>query len=273
MILKPNAKINIGLNILFKRSDGFHELETLMYPVPLTDIITINKGTSNKDKILFSSTGIPIDGESANNLIVKAYNLLNSEFNLPHLNIHLHKSIPFGAGLGGGSADCAYTIKGINDFCKLGLSSIEMETFAAKLGSDCPFFIKNKPAIAKGRGEILYSSTINLDEFYIALIIPPVPISTKKAYALVKPFTPNIVLKDLLKEPISNWKNLIVNNFEDSVFLQYPEIGRIKNKLYEIGAEYASLSGSGSAVFGIFKNIPFLKNIFPKNYFTWISCV
>lgn len=271
MILYPNAKINIGLNILSKRQDGFHELETLMYPISLTDILTINRAPKKNKKVNFSTTGISIDGDINDNLIVKAYNLLDKKFNLPSLDIHLHKSIPFGAGLGGGSADCAFAIKGINDLCELNLSIGEMELLAAELGSDCPFFINNKPAVAKGRGEIIEQFNIDLDSYSFVVIIPPIPISTKAAYKLVKPQKPNRKFENSLQLDINLWKDNIFNNFEDSVFYQYPEIKEIKEVLYKIGADYAALSGSGSAVFGVFKNQPKLDREFPNDYFVWAS--
>jgi len=267
MILFPSAKINIGLNILSKREDGFHNIETLMYPVNITDILTINKSDESKQKIIFTSTGLTIDSKPEDNLIVKAYNLLDKYYNLPSLKIHLHKSIPFGAGLGGGSSDCAFTIKGINEFCNLQLSNKRMEELAAMLGSDTAFFIKNKPAIGKGRGEKLYLFDINLTNYQIVIIIPPVPVSTKQAYNLIKPKLPEFNLSESLKKDLSLWKKLIFNDFEESVFSQYPEIESVKKTLYKSGAVYASLSGSGSSVFGIFKTKPNLKDIFPKDYF------
>jgi len=271
MILFPNAKVNIGLNILYKREDGFHELETLMYPIPLTDILTINKSANKINKINFTTTGLHIDGLPEDNLIYKAYKILDSKFNLPALDIHLHKSIPFGAGLGGGSADCAFAISGINKLCQLNLPTNTMETIAAELGSDCPFFIQNQPAIAKGRGELLESFKLDLTKFTFVVIIPPIPINTKNAYRFVKPFVPDESLKMSLLSNLENWKNVVYNNFEDSVFPQYPEIQGIKKTLYENGAFYAALSGSGSAVFGIFQNKIMLKNLFPSTYFLWQS--
>ncbi|MDA3892864.1 MAG: 4-(cytidine 5'-diphospho)-2-C-methyl-D-erythritol kinase [Salinivirgaceae bacterium] len=269
MILYPNAKINIGLDILFKRDDGFHELETIMYPTGWTDVLTIKNGTGTNNTINFTSTGIIIDGKPENNLIVKAYQLINPKYELPSLDIHLHKSIPFGAGLGGGSADCAFTISGINSFCKLNLSVAEMEDLASELGSDCPFFIQNKPAIAMGRGELLESVNLDLSNYHIAIVIPPIPISTKEAYSLVKPSKPQKLLNELVRFDISDWKGQIKNDFEDSVFPLYPEIEKIKEKLYELDALYSALSGSGSAVFGIFSKKPDLSQIFPSNYFIW----
>lgn len=271
MILYPNAKINIGLNIRFKRDDGFHELETLMYPVNLTDVLSINISRNTKNKINFTSEGISIDGKADDNLIVKAYKLLDSIYKLPSLNIHLKKVIPFGAGLGGGSADCAFTIAGINKLCNLKLSIKQMEKLSANLGSDCPFFIQNRPAIAKGRGEQLELFDINLSSYKIVIVLPNILISTKIAYSLVVPHKPKQNLDDLLILSIKNWRDLIKNDFEDSVFSQYSEIRDIKNSLYVKGAEYAALSGSGSAVFGIFKSRIDLKGAFPENYFIWQS--
>ena len=270
MILYPNAKVNIGLNVLFKRSDGFHELETLMHPVGLTDILTINKSGNKQKKINFATTGIHIDGNHNDNIIYKACELIGSNYNLPSLDIHLHKTIPFGAGLGGGSADGAFTIKGINELCNLNMSINNMEKLAAELGSDCPFFIKNRPAITKGRGEIIKPYDIDLKQYRFVIVVPPMPINTKKAYSLITPNTPKLNLFELLKFDITKWRSTVVNDFEDSVFPQYPEIKNIKEELYKQGAVYASLSGSGSAVFGVFKDAPNLKQVFPKNYFIWI---
>lgn len=271
MILYPNAKINIGLNILYKREDGFHELETLMYPIQLTDILTINKSTNQNQKLKFTATGIQIDGDKEDNLICKAYNLLDSIYKLPALDIHLHKSIPFGAGLGGGSADCAFAISGINSLCQLNLPMQTMEEIAGELGSDCPFFIQNKPAIAKGRGELLEPFNVDLRPYNFVVVIPSIPINTKEAYRFVKPSLPAYNLRDSLLKGIDTWKNTIQNNFEDSVFPQYPEIQKIKETLYEKGALYASLSGSGSAVFGIFKDVPNFETVFSKDYFISID--
>lgn len=267
MILYPNAKINIGLDILKKRNDGFHELETIMYPVGLNDILTINH--TNKNELKFTATGIAIDGNPEDNLILKAYHLISNSHNIPPLEIHLHKSIPFGAGLGGGSADCAFTITGINQLCNLGMSTSEMEGIAAELGSDCPFFINNTPALAKGRGEKLSPITLNLNKYYFAIIIPPIPISTKLAYSKVKPAIPDVKLENKITSDIKDWRNMIKNDFEASVFPEFPEIEKIKETLYKHGADYASLSGSGSAVFGIFNENPKIKHFFPDNYFIW----
>ncbi len=273
MLLFPNAKINIGLSVLSKRPDGFHAIETFMYPIPLCDIITINssKNNDNKGKVTFSCTGFKIDGEPKENLILKAYNLLNLDFNLPPTEIHLHKSIPFGAGLGGGSADCAFTLSALNQLYQLKLSDSKLETYASRLGSDCPFFIKNKPAMAKGRGELIEPKPFSLSSYYLAIVIPPIPISTKEAYDKVVPGEPEYRIEDFLNHSLEKWKNCIVNDFETSVFAHQPEIKKIKELLYVSGAIYASLSGSGSASFGIYRNVPVLRNLFPKDYFIWYS--
>ena len=271
MILYPNAKVNIGLNIKFKRDDGFHELETLMYPVNLTDKLTMEISKNRNNTISFTSDGISIDGNPEDNLIVKAYKLLDSIYNLPSMDVHLQKLIPFGAGLGGGSADCSFAIKGISELCNLKLSIEQMEKLSTELGSDCPFFIENEPAIAKGRGEQLESFDINLDNYHFVIVIPPLLISTKKAYSLVKPKMPSRNLSELLELDIESWRNLVKNDFENSVFSQYPEIRDIKDSLYKKGAKYAALSGSGSAVFGIFQSRADLTKAFPENYFIWQS--
>lgn len=271
MILYPNAKINIGLNIIKKRTDGFHELETVMYPIDLADVLTINFSNGSKKGATFSATGIKIDGDPNDNLIVKAYNIINSKCNLPALNIHLHKSIPFGAGLGGGSSDCAFTIKGINNLCKLNMTIKEMEQIAAELGSDCPYFIRNQPALAKGRGEILSTLKIDLNKYHFAVIIPPIPISTKLAYSKVTPQIPENSLSKTISSDIEKWKYLIKNDFETSVFPEFPEIQKIKDELYSQGAIYAALSGSGSAVFGIFTERIDASSIFSEEYFVWIK--
>lgn len=275
MIGYPNAKINIGLNIINKRNDGFHNLETLMVPIPLTDLITINpiKNDQSSNKVVFSSTGLTIDGSPNDNLILKAFRLLNVKYQLPATAIHLHKSIPFGAGLGGGSADAAFTLVMLNQLYQLNLTNTELEILAAELGSDCAFFIENKPAIATGRGEVLNAIDFNLKGYHLAIVIPPTPISTKEAYSKVTPAKPKYTIAENWNSPIENWSNLFKNDFEPSVYSQKPEIKKIKDLLYDAGANYASLSGSGSASYGIFKNLPKLQHTFPKNYFVRIYSI
>jgi 4-diphosphocytidyl-2-C-methyl-D-erythritol kinase len=251
MICFPNAKINLGLHILSKRSDGYHNIETVFYPVDLCDALEIVPAESGKTT--FSQTGIPIEGKPENNLIMKAYFLLKKDFDLPEIDIYLRKQIPAGAGLGGGSSDAAFMIKLLNDFAGLNLSVEQMETYAGRIGADCPFFIQNKPVFAEGTGTVLSPVTISLQDYRIAIKKPSVSVSTQEAYARVTPKQPVIPLKDIIRLPVTEWKNRLVNDFESGVFALHPEIEEIKQRMYAKGALYASMSGSGSAVFGIFE--------------------
>ena len=246
----PNAKINIGLNITEKRTDGYHNLETIFYPIDLCDSLEFVQN----DETQFNCTGLKIEGEPENNLILKAYKLLKEEFDLPNIDIHLHKAIPMGAGLGGGSADAAFMLKMLNDEFCLGLSSQELEQKAAKLGADCAFFIKNKPTLAKGIGNIFEPTTINLSGYHIVLIKPEVHVSTAEAYGGCKPQRWTTPLEVAIKRPISEWKNCIFNDFEKTVFVAHPELAEIKDMLYSKGAVYAAMSGSGSTIYGLFEN-------------------
>lgn len=253
MICFPNAKINLGLHITSKRKDGFHEIETCMYPIPLFDALEI---IIDPKKFSWNSSGLPIPGDSKDNLIVKAYQLLKKDFpNLPQINVHLHKNIPMGAGLGGGSADAAFALNLMNNLFDLILDDFFLEEYAAALGSDCPFFIENTPKIATGRGEILEEISIDLKGTYLVLINPGIHIGTKEAYAGVTPTLPETPLIEILKDR-SKWKDQLKNDFESSVFDSHKEIKAIKERLYESGSFYASMSGSGSSVFGLFENKP-----------------
>ena len=253
MICFPNAKINLGLNICSKREDGYHNLETVFYPIELKDALEIvpAKGSIGS----FTQSGIPVDGSPDNNLVIKTYNLLKSKFQIPEIDIYLRKNIPFGAGLGGGSADAAFMIKLVNDYTELNLSSKQMEEFAAQLGADCPFFIENKPVFAEGIGNIFSPIKISLDGYHIIINKPDIHVSTQDAYSLVRPQKPQISIKEILSDPVETWKDRLLNDFEVSVFEKYPEIENVKKKMYDEGAVYASMSGSGSAVFGIFKDV------------------
>jgi len=265
----PNAKINLGLNIVEKRSDGFHNIETIFYPIPLTDGLEI--ADSNKETIYnFSSSGIPIKIDDKDNIVCKAFDLLYRKYNIPSTNIHLHKNIPFGAGLGGGSSDAAFMIKMLNEKYKLELSFDEMKNLAGQLGSDCPFFIANKPVFAEGKGDVFSEILIDLSGYHILLVKPNIHISTPESYSNVTPSQPNKSLKELITEPIKNWKNLIFNDFENSIFPNHPKLENIKNDLYNMGAVYASMSGSGSSLFGIFKDEPMCPEIWSE-YFCWKS--
>lgn len=250
MILFPNAKINIGLNITGKRSDGYHDIVTLFYPVPWRDILEIVPAKSTKTTL--TVTGRHVDCPPEKNLVIKAYNALNDIIPLPPVDIHLHKIIPDGAGLGGGSADASFTLKGLNRMFELGLSDDTLAGTAAKLGADCAFFIYNRPRIARGIGNIFSDIDIDLSMYTIAIVKPSDGVSTAQAYSGVHPSMPAIPLEDTLKDDISKWKDTIYNDFEKSVFPLRPEIEAAKKTLYDMGAVYASMTGSGASVYGIF---------------------
>lgn len=253
MILFPNAKINLGLYVLNKRPDGFHNLETCFYPVPWFDILEIIPA----EKTVFTSSGNTIPGNSEDNLCLKAYNALARDFYLPNVHLHLHKKIPIGAGLGGGSSDAAFVCKLLNKRFELGLTDQQLENYVRPLGSDCAFFIQNTPILAHEKGDIFTDpGIISLKDWWIFLIHPPIHVATKDAYQGVIPEENRKPLAEILRTPVENWKNELVNDFEISVFKKYPEIEKIKSLFYENGAIYASMSGSGSSVFGLFKNKP-----------------
>ncbi|MCW3805468.1 4-(cytidine 5'-diphospho)-2-C-methyl-D-erythritol kinase [Plebeiibacterium marinum] len=266
MICFPNAKINIGLNITEKRPDGYHNLETLFYPTKLYDVLEIIENKHSSDPYQWSSSGILIDGKAEDNLCIKALNLLKQDFNIPPLKIHLHKVIPFGAGLGGGSADAAFTLTALNEMFNLKIPTKELIKYASKIGADCAFFILNTPCIATGIGDILTPTALNLKGKYLVLVKPDIHISTPEAYSGISPKIPETNLLKNLQAPVNQWKNTIVNDFENSVFPNHPEIQSIKDKFYGSGAEYAAMTGSGAAVFGIFDNKPEIN--FPE-YFSW----
>lgn len=249
MILFPNAKINIGLNILSRREDGYHNLETIFYPLAIRDALEVVEA----DQMKFTSSGLEIPGDAMDNLCLKAYYLLSKDYKLPPIHIHLHKNIPIGAGLGGGSADASFFIRLINQKFELGMDALQMEGYASKLGSDCAFFIQNKPAIAVGKGDQLQTINLDLSSYFIMLVMPQVQVSTSDAYRGVRPTTMASSLADLIKMPVEAWRVAIKNDFEPSVFLQYPIISEVKSKLYSAGALCACMSGSGSSVFGIFE--------------------
>ncbi|MDR2776056.1 MAG: 4-(cytidine 5'-diphospho)-2-C-methyl-D-erythritol kinase [Tannerella sp.] len=262
MICFPNAKINLGLHITGKRSDGFHNIETIFYPVPLTDALEAVKANETS----FKQTGLKIHSTAEDNLVMKAYAFLSKKYHVPPLEIHLKKAIPSGAGLGGGSADAAFSLKLINDLCNLSIPDRELEKMAASIGADCPFFIRNIPVIATGKGNIFKPVDISLESCLIYIVKPPVAVSTKEAYAMITPQKPAFSLDRLASLPVSEWKNALVNDFEHRIIEKYPIIGEIKDTLYALGAEYASMSGSGSAVFGLFKTT--VSPNFP-NCFIW----
>ena len=254
MIVFPNIKINLGLNIIEKRPDGYHALESLFLPVPWCD--ALEAVLTDKQEITFSSSGIPIPGNTDGNLVVKAWKLLKKDFSIPGMAVHLHKVIPMGAGLGGGSSDGAFMLKMINTLCNLQLNDDQLEQYAAKLGSDCPFFIRNAPAMVSGRGEILSPVSFSLKGYHIALVMPPVSVGTAEAYSWITPRNPAVHISEILKEPVNIWRNRLMNDFEAPVCERHPVIAEVRDKMYELGAEYAAMSGSGAAVFGLFRTAP-----------------
>ncbi len=268
MICFPNAKINIGLHVTEKRPDGYHNLETLFYPTKLYDVIEILENKAGNEPYSWSSSGITIDGDAESNLCIKALLLLKQDFEIPPVKIHLHKVIPFGAGLGGGSADAAFTLTTLNEMFGLNISKDKLIDYASKLGADCAFFILNSPCIATGIGDILKPISLDLKDKYLMLVKPDIHISTPEAYSGIKPSFPDKSLEVKLSQPIDKWKDAVVNDFETSVFPNHPTIKGIKEKLYTSGATYAAMTGSGAAVFGIFNDKPDI--LFPE-YFNWIE--
>lgn len=271
MVVFPNGKINIGLQVVEKRTDGYHNIQTIFYPIKTRDIVEIV--TSNSDEeITYSQSGLQIDGSKDNNLCVKAYHLLKRDFNnLPHIQMHLHKDIPMGAGLGGGSADGAFTLKLLNDKYQLNLSETQLINYSLELGSDCPFFILNKPSYAEGRGEKLNPINLDLTDYKILIINPGIHVNTGWAFSQLIPHLPDFALIEAVSKPVSEWKKSITNDFEPSVFKLYPAIADLKSHLYEHGALYASMSGSGSSVFGIFNKNFNTEIKIPETYFyKWV---
>jgi 4-diphosphocytidyl-2-C-methyl-D-erythritol kinase len=264
MITFPNCKINLGLNITRKREDGYHNLETIFYPVALKDSLEVIKSPGFK----FQSSGLQINGEEENNLCIKAYNLLKKDFPaLPPVYIHLHKAIPMGAGLGGGSADAAFTLSMLNKKFKLNLSEDQLLEYALILGSDCPFFIINNPCFAKGRGEILEPISLDLSACKLILVNPGIHVSTKEVFTQLIPTEPIKNIREIIQQPIETWKEKLRNDFEQAVFDLHPEVKTIKEELYKKGAAYASMTGTGSTVYGLFEKDKIVELSFPPHYF------
>lgn len=261
MVLFPNAKINLGLHVLHKREDGFHEIESVMVPIPLYDILEILPA----EKFEFVQSGIVVDSPIESNLCVKAFRLMEGNYGISPVYIHLRKQIPMGAGLGGGSADAAFVIKGLNELFELNLSFEVMEELASQLGSDCPFFIQNLPQIAKGRGEVLAPFDLDLSKYYLKIVNPGLHVGTKEAYAGIQFQKHQKSVSEILQQGISTWKDDLINDFEQSVFKIHPELQKIKTQLYEEGAIYAAMSGSGSTIFGIYETEP-RKTFYEANY-------
>lgn len=273
MITFPIAKINLGLNVVERRPDGYHNLETVFYPVQIEDALELSimnpKFPSAFDCDL-KVTNINIGGDEQCNLVVRAYQLLKQDFQqMPRIHAHLYKNIPTQAGMGGGSSDCAYTIRLLNEMFTLELTDEQMIGYASRLGADCPFFILSRPAYGEGIGERLQPITLDLSDYYIAIVRPDIPVSTKEAFSLIKPMKPAKCCRDIVSQPIETWRSELTNDFEQSVFALHPEIGAIKQQLYDLGAIYAAMSGSGSSVFGIFREEIRIGEHFPIDMFTY----
>ena len=273
MLTFPCAKINLGLNITSKREDGYHNLETIFYPVPLTDALEVklmHDDFPSDEPCDLKITGNAVDCDEKNNLVVKAYTLLAQDFKLPRVHTHLVKRIPMQAGLGGGSADGAFMIRLLDERFRLNMGIAEMERYASRLGSDCAFFITTEPSFATGRGEVLEPVNIaeqNLQGYYIAIVKPAIAVSTREAFQQIICRQPEYCCRDIVRQPVETWKTVLTNDFEEPAFKQHPELADIKQRLYDLGAVYAQMSGSGSAFFGLFRTEPQqLKSNFPDCY-------
>ncbi len=260
MITYPIAKINLGLNVVERRPDGYHNLQTVFYPVPIMDaleVLPMSDGFPSNVDCDLKVTNLTIEGDEQKNLVVRAYLLLKADFpEMPRLHVHLWKGIPTQAGMGGGSSDCGYMIRLLNDLLELRLSEEQMMSYAARLGADCAFFIRSTPCYAEGIGEELHPIDLDLSGWYIGVVRPDIPVSTKEAFSHIRPHYPALCCRDAVMQPVETWRNTLVNDFEESVFALHPEIGAIKEQLYHTGATYAAMSGSGSALFGLFRERP-----------------
>ncbi len=270
MIAFPIAKINLGLNIVERRTDGYHNLETVFYPVPIKDALELTMMNSRFPSATdcdIKVTNMAVEGDEQRNLVVRAYQLLKHDFpQMPRIHAHLWKGIPTQAGMGGGSSDCAYTIRLLNEMFTLGLTDEQMIAYAARLGADCPFFILSRPAYAEGIGERLQPVDLDLSSYHIAVVRPDIPVSTREAFSLITPRRPQKNCRDIVMQPIETWRSELVNDFEQSVFALHPDIAAIKQRLYDLGALYAAMSGSGSAVFGLFREPVALAPHFPDTF-------
>ena len=277
MINFPNAKINLGLNIISRRSDGYHNIETIFYPIDLFDaleIVPMKKDEIETNTISsqyrFFQSGLEIDADNENNLVIKALNLIKQEKEIPSIDIHLLKKIPLGAGLGGGSSDAAAMLHLLNNKFKLGYSEAELMTKASILGADCSFFIKNKPTLATGIGNVFEDIELDLKQYAMVVVKPNIYVNTKEAYSMIVPKMIEISLKEIIKMPIEEWREVMKNDFETPIFEKFPQIRNLKERMYDLGAIYAAMSGSGSSVFGIFESLPQIENEFDTN-FIWTT--
>ena len=271
MITFPIAKINLGLNVVEKRPDGYHNLQTVFYPVPIMDaleIVPMSEGFPSDVDCDLKVTNITIEGDEQRNLVVRAYQLLKADYpDLPRVHAHLWKGIPTQAGMGGGSSDCGYMIRLLNETFDMGLSSEQMQQYAARLGADCAFFIESRACYAEGIGELLQPIDLDLSGWHIGVVRPDIPVPTKEAFSRIHPHYPALNCRDVVKQPVETWRDRLTNDFEESVFALHPEIGAVKEQLYKMGATYAAMSGSGSALFGLFKDEPdALRQTFPDMF-------
>ncbi len=272
MICFPNAKINIGLNVIEKREDGYHNIESIFYPIHWCDALEVlpSEGSGKLDLAIL---GMPVPGSAESNLCTKVYNLLHEKYLLPSLKLWLLKCIPMGAGLGGGSSDAAFFLTLLNDFFKLNLSYDELKIYSSTIGSDCTFFLDNKPASITGKGDISMPIELDLSNYYISIVYPAIHVDTKNAYSLITPKKSSYSLKEtILNLPVYKWKEKVINDFESPVFAAYPELANIKKMIYDKGALYVSMTGSGSALYGIFEEKPDLEDIFPE-YKVWTASI
>ncbi|MEO7264306.1 MAG: 4-(cytidine 5'-diphospho)-2-C-methyl-D-erythritol kinase [Ferruginibacter sp.] len=272
MVVFPHCKINIGLQVLGKRPDGYHNIQTVFYPLAVYDVLEIIEASPGNYHFSFRSSGLPITAPATKNICVKAYEAFKAKCKqLPEIHMHLHKAIPIGAGLGGGSADAAFVLKLLNEKFYAGLSEDEISNIAETLGSDCVFFTQNLPCFAEGRGEMLSPVSLDLSAFKILLVYPAIHINTAIAFKEIKPNKNPVDIKSAMNLPVTDWKNIISNDFEKTIFPRYPILAEIKNNLYKSGAIYASMSGSGSTLYGIFKKDSHPVFNFPADYFyKWI---
>jgi 4-diphosphocytidyl-2-C-methyl-D-erythritol kinase len=265
MISFPPCKINLGLSIIRKRDDGYHDIETCFYPVPLTDVLEVIPA----DKLSFSSSGRLIPGDVRDNLCLKAYRLLKDQFDINPVRIHLHKIIPAGAGLGGGSSDAAHTLRILNTLFDIGIDEQKLMHLAAKLGSDCSFFVQDRAMIGSGRGEVLSPASVSLEGKYLVLLNPGIHISTAEAYTSLIPGTPAMPVESVVSKPVASWRVFLKNDFEATVLTRFPLVDELRNELYNLGAVYASMSGSGSSVYGIFEDRISTENSKCHSYVIW----
>lgn len=275
MIIFPIAKVNLGLNVVERRPDGYHNLQTVFYPVGIQDALEIFPMAEDFPSEVdcdIKVSNIPIEGDEQRNLVVRAYQLLKQDFpNLPRLHVHLYKGIPTQAGMGGGSSDASAMLRLLNTSFQLNLSDEKLISYASKLGADCAIFILNRPAYAEGIGEKLYPMDIDLSGWYMAVVRPDIPVPTKEAFARIKPHFPQKCCRDIVMQPVETWKEELVNDFEESVFALHPKLAAIKERLYQLGATYAAMSGSGSALFGLFRQPIDLRSSFEGMFSTCLK--